>query len=299
LGLTVGLRLAQAGHHVTVFERAAVPGGLASSFEVAPGAWLERFYHNLFASDGHAISLINELGLGSRLEWHRPVTTVFVDGRVIQLDSPASVLRFDPLPVLSRLHLAIGLAVLRLLPSPRLLGDRTTGHVLPRLMGRRAHAKVWRPLLRGKFGPAGEDIAMPWRWARIHSRTAQLGYMRGGFHQLYTTLADSFVTAGGVVIYNADVQRLSRTDSGLGVEVSGGSLATFDRVVSTLPAVITARLAGFPPSYLDRHRPPESLGAHCLVLELDRPLSDAYWIGTNDPSMPFLALVEHTNMASP
>ena len=66
LGLTVGLRLAQRGHDVVVLERGAVPGGLAASFEIEPGMWLERFYHHIFRSDRHVIRLIEEVGLGSR-----------------------------------------------------------------------------------------------------------------------------------------------------------------------------------------------------------------------------------------
>ena len=299
LGLTAALRLAQAGHSVTVYERALVPGGLASSFEVAPGIWLERFYHHLFASDTRAIRMIDELGLTEQLEWHRPTTTVFVDGRVLPLDSPRSVLTFDPLSVPARLHMAAGLGVLRAMPSPRLLGQSTTGSMLPRLMGRAATDKVWMPLLRGKFGAAGPDIAMPWLWARIHSRTPRLGYMRGGFHQLYTALAGAVEVAGGAIVYGAEVAAVSREGAGVAVETAGGPRRRFDRAVSTMPAVLTAKIAGLPASYVRDHPPPASLGAHCLILEVDRPLTDVYWVGINDPSMPFLALVEHTNMASP
>ena len=80
LGLTAALRLGQQGHEVTVLEQSEVPGGLASSFEVAPGIWLERFYHHIFGTDKRAIALIRELGLADRLRWHRPVTTVMVHG---------------------------------------------------------------------------------------------------------------------------------------------------------------------------------------------------------------------------
>ena len=89
LGLTAALRLGQQGHQVTVLEQSAVPGGLAASFEVQPGIWLERFYHHLFGTDKRAIALIGELGLGGQLRWHRPVTTVMVDGVPRQLDWPA------------------------------------------------------------------------------------------------------------------------------------------------------------------------------------------------------------------
>jgi protoporphyrinogen oxidase len=39
------------------------------------------------------------------------------------------------------------------------------------------------------------------------------------------------------------------------------------------------------------------LANRCLVLELDRPLSDLYWINVNDPSFPFVGVIEHTNFA--
>jgi protoporphyrinogen oxidase len=54
-----------------------------------------------------------------------------------------------------------------------------------------------------------------------------------------------------------------------------------------------------PADWHERHDPGAALGAHCLILALDRPLTDAYWINLNDPGFPFLALVEHTNMRSP
>ncbi len=95
LGLTVALRLAQRGQRVTVIEKEPLPGGLAAGFEIQPGMWLEKFYHHLFRSDRRAIGLIEELGLGNRLEWKAPITATLRDGRMHQLDSPTSLLRFD------------------------------------------------------------------------------------------------------------------------------------------------------------------------------------------------------------
>jgi protoporphyrinogen oxidase len=33
----------------------------------------------------------------------------------------------------------------------------------------------------------------------------------------------------------------------------------------------------------------------CVVLELDRSLSDTYWLNVNDPEFPFVGVIEHTN----
>jgi protoporphyrinogen oxidase len=303
LGLTAALRLAERGHAVTVLERDPTPGGLAGSFEVAPGTWLEKFYHHLFRTDRRAIALVEELGLGPDLRWHRPVTSVFAGGRVHQLDSPASVLAFDPLMIPDRLRLAAGLAYLRILPSHRSLERATASRWLPRLMGGGAYRTVWEPLLRGKFGPAAPEISMAWLWARIHCRTASLGYLQGGFHRLYDALATRVVARGGTIRYGAAAGGIFRVEAGLVVRLAAGESSEelgFDRVVSTLPTGLTVQLTPeMPADYAARHPAPRALGAHCLVLSLDRQLTDVYWVGVNDRDMPFLALVEHTNMVPP
>src|SRR5688500_5123401 len=117
LGLTAALRLGQAGHRVTVIEREPLPGGLAAGFEIEPGIWLEKFYHHLFRSDRHAIRVIDELGLGDYLEWRAPVTATLRDGRLHQLDSPTSLLRFRPLPVIDRIRMGAALAALKAMPD--------------------------------------------------------------------------------------------------------------------------------------------------------------------------------------
>lgn len=84
LGLTVALRLVQRGHDVTILERDTVPGGLAGSFEVAPGIWLEKFYHHLFKTDRSAVALIEEVGLGEALagtDRRRPCSSAIMPTR--------------------------------------------------------------------------------------------------------------------------------------------------------------------------------------------------------------------------
>lgn len=295
LGLTVALRLAQRGDEVVVLEREKLPGGLASGFEVEPGMYLDRFYHHLFASDRHAIGLITELGLGEELTWRRPLTVTLRDGGVHQLDSPGSLLRFRPLPVRSRLRMGAWLAYLRLLSSPERLEGKTAADWIQRRMGRRAYEVVWGPLLRGKFGHLADQIAMPWFWARVHDRTASLGYLRGGFQRLYDRMAERIREAGGDLRFGTEVTQVRSVPGGMEV-VTGGETLSVDRVVSTLAVRLTCRLAPeLSEVYRRRHEWGTAYGAHCLVLALDRPLTRSYWMNVNDPGFPFMALVEHTN----
>src|SRR3954447_7049093 len=238
LGLTAALRLSQRGHEVHVLERDAVPGGLAASFEGAPGVWLERYYHHLFRSDRAAIRLIEEVGLGSRLGWYRPVTTVQVDGVPYQLDSPGSLLRFPPLSVAARVRMAAVLGLLRVLPSARPIESVEADRWMALACGAAGHGVVWRPLLQAKFGSQYRRVSMAWLWARLHDRTPELGYLRGGFGQLYEALASATTAAGGTIHLSHGVSGIRRERDGVVVQASDGSATDemeFDRVISTLP----------------------------------------------------------------
>jgi protoporphyrinogen oxidase len=242
LGLVTALRLAQRGYSVTIIEREGLPGGLASGFEIEPGMWLEKFYHHLFRSDRNATALIGELGLGDQLRWSAPATVTLRDGILHRLDSPATLLRFRPLPVADRLRMGAVIAYLRALPTPDRFEGQTAASWIRRAMGERAYEVVWGPLLRGKFGAAADEIAMPWFWARVHDRTTALGYLRGGFQHLYEALAARLRELGADVRLGAEVRLIERTDGKIAVDVasqSGDVRLPFDIVVSTLATRLT------------------------------------------------------------
>ncbi|HEY7849694.1 MAG TPA: FAD-dependent oxidoreductase [Ktedonobacterales bacterium] len=303
LGLTLAWRLAQAGERVVVFEREAEAGGLAAGFHVGEhGPWLEKFYHHLFATDSDAIALIEELGLGAKLTWRTPNSSMLIGGKPYRLDSdPRSILSLTPLPLLDRLRLGAGGAVLKFLPSPGPLASSTAAAWLSRWMGPRAYDAIWKPMLVGKFGERADDIAMPWMWARAHYRTLRLGYLLGGFQQIYEALVAGVEARGGAVRLGVEVRAIHPEGSGLRVTSALGD-ETFARVISTLPTRVTCRLApDLPADYRARYDWGEAFGAHCLILALDRPLlpQHIYWLAIGDEGYPFLSAIEHTNFIGP
>jgi protoporphyrinogen oxidase len=296
LGLAAALRLAQAGRHVTVIEREPQLGGLAAGFRVGPSA-LEKFYHHIFRTDTTIIAFIRELGLEHRLLWGQPNTSALSNGRIVSLGSIPDLLRLPLLAAPDRFRFLAGMAMLKAIPNERVFRDQTAAQFMPRLMGKRVYDVMWEPVLRGKFGARAEDIAMGWLWSRVHERSLRLGYLRGGFQQLYDAFGERIRALGGAVLTAAAASRITSTASGSEVHLENGQVLHFDRLLVTLPTRLFARLASdLPGDFVARYPGPEHFGAHVLILGLDRTLvPDVYWLNINDRDLPFLALVEHTN----
>lgn len=294
LGLVTALRLTARGHRVTVYEREPVAGGLAAGFQIGD-AWLEKFYHHIFRTDTAITGLIDELGLGDRLLWPRPRTVTLWGGKQYQLDSPLTVLQFPPLAPVERVRLAAALAYLKAMPVGPMEG-KLAAPWIRRWMGPGPYRVIWGPLLRGKFGATVEEIALSWFWARIHDRTTELGYLRGGFQAVYDRLVERIAAQGGVVNLGTAVTEVRPRDDGKLTVTTNAGETVYDAVISTLPPRLFCRLVpALPASYRERYDWGRAYGAHCLILALDRSLTDGYWMNINDPGFPFLALVEHTN----
>lgn len=291
-GLSAAESLVRAGHHVTVMEASSQIGGLAGSLTVG-GTPVERFYHHLFATDHEAIALIEAMGLGDDLVFGRPSTGILLDGTIHPFTTPADVLRFPPLSLPQRLRFAGSTAVLKATKEWKRLEGTQALSWSTRWAGAPATSAVWRPLLEGKFGPHATEVSAAWLWARVHYRTMRLGYLRGGFARLYDELTRRVQTNGEVVLHSS-VERISSDGERVAVDLSGGRCREFDRLLVTTPQPHFARATGAPDA--DELWKASYLGASCLLLELSESLIPCYWLNINDPTYPFLAVVEHTRL---
>lgn len=306
-GLTVAYRLVARGIRVTVIERLVRPGGLAIGFPAFPDStiYIDKFYHHLFREDSALISLIREVGLGDRLVW-RPTRIGFAaDGRIYPMSRPWDLLRFRPIPSVSqRLRLGLALWDLRQRRDWSALDGITARQWLERLGAREAYERVWAPLLRAKFGT--EEIAAAFLWGRIHPRIRSrgrggevLGYLLGGFQHLYNTLAERIRSGGGEVRTATAARELRRLDGAWAVRTDADELRC-DAVVATAPLAVVAKITrDLPKDYIRRLESSQYVAAWCLLLALDRRLSDYYWVNNLDPAETFGIVVEHTNLVRP
>lgn len=308
-GLAAAYDLAGSGRHtVRIYEAGAQVGGLATGFRGrASWEWpLERFYHHLFTNDDAIIGLTEEIGAGDLLEIHRPTTVMHYRGKNYPFDTPLRLLGFPHLPLWDKLRMGAVLAFLKYLPNPpwksydRLLADPW----LERWMGARGYRALWQPMLEGKFGPHFRDVNLAWFWARIYKRTPRLGYYRGGFQGFVDALAAAVTGRGVTIATHTPVQQIAPDPAGgFHIHTAEQPPTPYDAVLSTVSPRLMGKLTpALPTPYLQQLADLRSMGAVVLTVALDRPLltDGSYWVNVpKAEKLPFLALVEHTNMIDP
>jgi protoporphyrinogen oxidase len=303
-GLSAAWELVQRGVRVTLCEADEEVGGLAGSFEVG-GTRLEKFYHHWFTSDTHVVELVRELGKQGEV-LHRPTRTgMYFAHQFFRLSTPLDVLRFTPLTMLSRLRLGLLALRARRVRDWRELENLTAEEWLVRLGGREVYDAVWKPLLQGKFGEYAQEISAVWFWNKLKLRGGSRGrsgeevlaYYRGGFAALAEQMATAICSSGGSIRLESPVTGLRVRDGRVvGVQTAQGQVRG-DAVLATPALPIVADLVEPHASaeYTESLRRIEYLANICIVLELDRSLSETYWLNVNDPGFPFVGVIEHTN----
>lgn len=315
-GLAAAHDLTKHGHDVALFEAGPLLGGQVRTFDIGGGR-IESFYHHLFRSDTEIIALIEELGLGDDLQWIDSKGAMNAASRNYPFIGPVDLLRFDRVSLLTRIRLGLAAVWLRRTADWRQYEGVRASEWITSRVGREGYERVWGPLLRAKFGPYADDISMTWFWGKIYLRFAsregglfareQLGYLDGSFGRLIDALADSIVTQGGSVATGVPVQRICTEDGRVtGVELksdTGTERVDADAVIATVPSGIFTRmlpeLADLDERYASMIDAQQYQWASVLVLALDRPLSEHYWLTMTDEDCPFVVAVEQTNFIPP
>lgn len=297
----------QPAPRVTIYESSETLGGLAAGFKGRP-AWewpLEHFYHHLFTNDDAIISLTKEIGLADALETYRPSSGFQVRGKNYALDSARRLLTFPLIPFMDRIRMGMVIAYLKFHPRPPWRQfDRMKAHEWGRRwMGERAWNAAWEFQLESKFGRYAKDVNMAWLWARVYKRTPSLIYYRGGFQAFVDKLVAQ-VRAENVTIHvGTPVQAITPHGNQFTVVANGQEAAPYDKVLSTVSPELMQRLTPeLPDAYLGNLQQLKSMGAVVMTVALDRQLltDGMYWVGVaKSEGVPFLALVEHTNMVDP
>ncbi len=299
-GLSAALELLKKGYEVTILEKESIPGGLVLGFKEQLWDWtLEQHYHHWFTNDKQVLTLAKEINHEVLIK--RPKTSVYVEGKIFQFDSPISVLLFPKLTLVERLRMGIVVGFLRYNPFWKPLEKINAVTFLPKVMGKRGYEMIWEPLFKNKFGSDAKDISLAWFWARIIKRTPALAYPKGGFLSFAKKLQSEIERKGGKFSFATEITKLDETKKVL-LTIKDYSNKTkeeaFDKVIVTTPSAVFLRMApSLPRDYKNKLENFKSLGATNLILRLSKQFlpDDTYWLNVCDRNNPIMAIVEHTN----
>jgi len=308
-GLTLALRLAEAGKSVVVVEQDSHVGGLAADFQLRNGSKLERFYHHWFNSDLAIAGLISELGLTDQVKEYPSRTGMYFNKKIWDLSSPLDLLKFSPLKFHNRIRLGIATLLVRRVKDYKKIEGMSIREWLEPLCGKQVFNVVWEPLVRAKFSIFADDVSAAWMWKKLVLRggtrskngSEALLYIDGGFGRLAKEVANKITSLGGEIYCDEKIAGIQTNDGNVirVVSASGVSIFPGQTIFTGAPSQLTEvmNLESFP-EWKAELQAVQYLANICLVLLLDRSLSDTYWLNVNDPGFPFVGVIEHTNLVS-
>jgi len=289
--------------HVRVWEKDSFPGGLAGSFSFNDEFVVEKFYHHIFKGDKALLNLINELGLSEKVIWRPANTGSFYFNQPYRLSSPIDLLKFKPLPFVSRIRMGLMVLMARRVKSWKQLDDISAKDYIIQKAGKKVYQVVWEPLLKGKFGPFAEEVSAAWIWSKFVDRGSSrgkggfeiLGYLRGGLGVMFDKIVEKLKENGHEVHLNTSVRQLHLNNNRITQLETENQTVDCDIVLN---AAQLADLAYFLPQdmeYTKQISKVKFLSNVCLVLSLKQSISQFYWTNVTDPEAPFVGIIEQTN----
>lgn len=278
-GLSAALQLKEYAD-VTLFERSDV-GGLASSY--CPSYCIEKFYHHCFSGDQILLDTLKSLGLSNKLEWRIAKTGYAIGDHIFPLNTPFEILRYPHMSMSEKSKLAIFTLKSKNRDFKAEDGSSAVEKIKEEL-GEELFQNFFLPLLRSKFGESYQDVSYAWLLARVAIRSnrkyggEQLGYLKGGFHQMVKKMREGLDIREGEV----SISRNGR--------FSVGS-EDFDVVIYTGP------LPELNPQLQEAVKLPQIKyqSSVCALIGSEKSITeDIYWTNIRD-ELTFGAMVEHTN----
>lgn len=308
VGVSLAYFLSRGGHTVVLYEASDQIGGLAGTIRLGE-VEVDRFYHTILSSDTHMQALARELGIADRLRFRPTASAFFHEGRLYPMTTLRDFMAFPLLGAMDRLRLALTILAAYGHRDWRCLEEISVEEWLVRWGGRRAFQHLWRPMLRAKFDGRFEDLPATYIWARlIRTRSTRrgiaqqerAGYLIGGHMTMIRAMARAVEAAGGEIRLRTPVQEIVVEGGRVtGVRVDGAVELCDAAVITLNPPLVPRLLPGIDGPWVDDLRSWRYLGIVCVLLALDRPLTDYWTVYIADDSVPFTGIIETTHYIDP
>jgi protoporphyrinogen oxidase len=304
MGLAVAYQLAKDGHEPVVFEADDRVGGMTATFDFN-GLEIERYYHFHCISDHAFLTMLDELNIAHQMHWVETKMGYWYQNKLQAWGNPLALLSFKGLGWVAKFRYGLHAFLSTKRNHWQPLDHVEASAWIRRWVGAEAYEVLWRRLFDYKFYDHVGNLSAAWIWSRIRrigrSRYSlfkeKLGYLEGGSKTLLNAMQAAIEAQGGEFRLNCPVSKVvMRNGQVVGVEAMD-QVEAFDKVISTIPLPYVPRvMPDLPSDVLNQFKAFKNIAVVCVIAKLTKPLTENFWLNTNDPDMDIPGLVEYTNL---
>jgi protoporphyrinogen oxidase len=304
MGLAVAYQLARDGHHPVVYEADDRVGGMTAAFDFS-GLKIERYYHFHCISDHAFLNVLNELGLSDKMNWVPTKMGYWYLNQLQAWGNPIALLKFRGLGLVAKFRYGLHAFLSTKRDDWKPLDKVDAVRWIQRWVGPEAYEVLWRRLFDYKFYDYTSNLSAAWIWSRIRrigrSRynlfKEKLGYLEGGSETLLQGMHQDIIKNGGEVRLKSPVTKVVIENGAvIGIE-SQGAFEGFGTVISTIPLpYVPTVMPDLPAEILAQFRSVKNIAVVCVIVKLRQPLTENFWLNTNDPEMDIPGIVEYSNL---
>lgn len=304
MGLAVAYQLIQDGFKPVVFEADDRVGGMTASFDFG-GTQIERYYHFHCISDKDFLDVLDELNIADKMHWTETKMGFYHNKKVSPWGNPLALLKFPGLSFIAKFRYGLHAFLCTKRDNWKPLDKVEATSWIKKWVGAEAYSVLWQKLFDYKFYDYSNQLSGAWIWSRIRrigrSRynlfKEKLGYLDGGSNTLLTAMVQYIEQHGGEIRLQQPVQKLVMDQQKiLGIETNRG-YEGFDIVISTIPIQFIPKIApDLPSDSLAKYSAVKNIAVVCAIAKLNKPLTNNFWLNTNDDEMDIPGLVEYSNL---
>ena len=304
MGLAVAYQLVKDGFQPVIFEADDRIGGMTASFDFS-GIEIERYYHFHCTSDDAFFKVLDELNLTNRLHWVSTKMGYWYNNKLQSWGNPIALLKFDGLSLIGKFRYGLHAFLATKRTDWKSLEKYDAVTWIKTWVGNEAYDVMWKKLFSQKFYEYTDNLSAPWIWSRIRrigrSRYSifeeQLGYLSGGSKTLLNEMKNYIESNGGEFRLNSSIKKVVIKDNQTkGVETNG-EFIEFDKVISTIPLPIVAEIIpDLPKDILSMFKSKINIAGVCVIVKLSKPLTNNFWLNTNDDEMDIPGIIEYSNL---
>ncbi len=303
-GLACAKKLLEKEYTVTIFEKQDEIGGMARCI-IRNGYIIDKHYRHIFQSDTYMINLLNEMGLNEDLQWLNTRMAYYSSEGLYEFGTPLSLLRYKPLNFIQKIKFGLSIINLKFIKNYKDIEKYTVKDWIVKKYGVSIYNKVWEPLMNGKFQDEKEKVSMAWLWGKINLRSTnrtmngeKLGYLNGSWKKINDRLYSYIIENRCIIKLQEKVEKVYKNENKYIIETDKNEYEEFDEVVSTLPYNVMEKIFNDILDYNEREKTKQMkyMSAKTLLIRSKKSISPYYWINVGDNDIPFVGIIEHTNM---